>query len=160
MFPRLYLSGCLKGPFTMYLKVYCKVELPSGRCWRYINRWQANRLSHYYTGFWMKFLYKKCRLNNFHQSNIAEDEAMPPKYHLANLRYLRVNTRPCDSFNKYIQAIKDKINHHKSSYVPIEHQSGHISRHYLWFLGSPGKIIIYTRPMWLNHFELVNYFTY
>ena len=32
---------------------------------------------------------------------------MPPKYHL--LIYLRVNTRPCDSFNKYIQATKDKI---------------------------------------------------
>ena len=34
----LYLSGCLKGEFTMYLKERRKVE-------RYINRWQANRLS-------------------------------------------------------------------------------------------------------------------
>ena len=35
-----------------------------------------------------------------HQSNTAEDEVMLRKYHL--LIYLRVNTRPCDSFNKYI----------------------------------------------------------
>ena len=29
--------------------------------------------------------------------------------YIQKVLYLRVNTRPCDSFNKYIQATKDKI---------------------------------------------------
>ena len=31
VFPRLYLSGCLKGEFTMYPTEHRKVELPSRR---------------------------------------------------------------------------------------------------------------------------------
>ena len=66
----------------MYLKVHFRVDLTVIAVLKLYQSMTSESIVSFVYRLMNAFLYNKCHYNQFQQYNIAQDEAMPPKYNL------------------------------------------------------------------------------